>query len=524
MTCRRKCTAVSLVLGILAIIVGTVIIIVPNKMLPGLLKKALPIVPSSATFEPWSNPGKLPVNMEFYFFNIKNNLHTQKNGESTDTPIELGGNPIVEEKGPYVYRETRKRSNISFNEDQTELTFSEKTEFKFDSSASIGTEDDVIYGLNMPLLTVFGLISRMSDGGQKTMAVMLFNGMANRLKLQVVQKKNVSDWLWGADSEILQQLKQNINMLPPEMRDKATTTEFGYMMDNGASTQWVIGTGFEDLRDVAQIKKYNGKSELNFWGSCYSNQIEGTDGTIFHPNVDPEETLFMFSSDICRSIYAKKEGEQVVKGVKTLVFTPPSDVFASPEENSKNVGFCEPKPCLGSGLLRVTNCRHDAPLVISQPHLCDADENVTKTISGIKPDPTKHKTRLFIEPNLGVMVKAHKRLQFNALLLAESEFELTKQLKKYQIVPLFWVQEGFTGDDEFASMLNSNVNLMTFFPKYGDGIFITLVVIGLILIIIAFFFTIKTTKDGDHTKFIVPTVTMSSIKKREENNFGYSRQ
>ena len=96
---------------------------------------------------------------------------------------------------------------------------------------------------------------------------------------------------------------------------------------------------------------------------------------------------------------------QVVEGVKTLVFTPPSDVFAAPEENCRNEGFCVPKPCLGSGLLRVTNCRHDAPLVISQPHLCDADEKVQKTIKGIAPDPSKHKTRLYVEPTLGVMVK-----------------------------------------------------------------------------------------------------------------------
>ena len=44
------------------------------------------------------------------------------------------------------------------------------------------------------------------------------------------------------------------------------------------------------------------------------------------------------------------------------------------------------------------------------------------------------------------LVQAHKRLQFNALLLAEKEFDLTKNMKPYQILPLFWVQEGFTGE------------------------------------------------------------------------------
>ena len=95
----------------------------------------------------------------------------------------------------------------------------------------------------------------------------------------------------------------------------------------------------------------------------------------------------------------------MIKGIKTLVFSPPPDVFAEAKFNPLNEGFCEPQPCLGSGLLRVTNCRHDAPIVISQPNLCDVDAHVQASVSGISPDPTKHKTELFVEPNLGVVIE-----------------------------------------------------------------------------------------------------------------------
>jgi len=512
----KKCGFVLLALGILAIIIGVVIEVVPEQMMPDLLRSNLAIVPTSKTFEPWSNPGKLPVTMEFRFFNIKNNLDTKSSGESTDTPVEEGGMPIVEEKGPYVYRETRVRSNVSFNDEQTELSYSEKTKFVFDEKASAGKEDDMIYGLNMPLLTVFGLLGQI-DPSKAIMVKIIFNGMASRRNLKVVQRKSVQDWLWGSESTILKELQANKAMLPPEMQAKATITEFGYMMDNGAASHYVIGTGYKDLKDVAQIKKYNGKTKLDYWGSRYSNKIQGTDGTIFHPNVDAKETLFMFSADICRSIYAKSEGEEVVEGVKTLVFTPPSDVFAAPEDNPDNEGFCQPKPCLGSGLLRVTNCRHDAPLVISQPHLCDADKNVQKTVKGIKPDPSKHKTRLYLVPTLGVMIKAHKRLQFNAILLPPDGYDLTAKLKKDQIVPLFWVQEGFTGDKEFASMVQSSVNMIEFFPKNGKAIFYALTATGLILILIAFFAVLAKPKDEDgYNVNLVPTVRMSSVAKNQD--------
>ena len=127
-------------LGVILIIVSAVVIVVPNQMMPKLLKESLPLVKDSKVFESWKEPGKIPVTMEFYFFDIKNNLHTQASNESTETPIEHGGKPIVEEKGPYVYRETRVRSDITFNDDQTELGFSERTRFEFDAEASNGKE------------------------------------------------------------------------------------------------------------------------------------------------------------------------------------------------------------------------------------------------------------------------------------------------------------------------------------------------------------------------------------------------
>jgi len=211
----------------------------------------------------------------------------------------------------------------------------------------------------------------------------------------------------------------------------------------------------------------------------------------------------------------------MVKGIKTYVFSPPSDVFASPDENPDNEGFCEPKPCLGGGLLRVSNCRHDAPLVITQPHLCDADEEVQKTISGIKPDPTKHKTQLFVEPNIGALAEAHKRLQFNAILLPADGMDLTKDLKKNQIVPLFWIEEGFTADDDFAGMLRSKVAAITFFPNNGKAIFYAMIAIGIILIIIAFFAVANDKGEDDFKMDLVPPVRMSSVMK---TNNGYSRQ
>jgi len=525
----KKCGVVLLVLGITFIIVGVVIEVVPEQMMPSILKQKLPLVRGSDTFETFSNPGKLPVTMQFRFFDIKN--HVDANGtDGEKMPLEWGGKPIVEERGPYVYRETRERTVHEFNGDMTELTFSEKTYFQFDAEASNGTEDDIIHNINMPLLTVFGSLSQVPAMLQPT-AKGMFNVAvkSENYKQTVVESKSVKEWLWGANSTLLDfVLTLPDSVLPPGTKEKIPSTKFGFMMDNNATSTYVIGTGYEDLKDVAQIKKYNNKTELDYWGSCYSNAIKGTDGTIFHPNIDPKETLFMFVGDLCRSIYATKTAETDVKGIKTYLFEPPNDVFADAADNPDNEGFCEPKPCLGSGLLRVSNCRHDAPLVITQPHLCGAAKSVQETIEGLNPDPKIHQTQLYVEPNLGVIVEAHKRLQFNALLLPEDGMELTVNLTKDQVVPLFWVQEGFTADEEFAAVVQSGVSAITFFPNNGKAIFYAAIATGIIMIVIAFFAVGNHKNNDDFKMSLVPPVRMSSIAKHSEPNFhennGYRKQ
>merc|ERR1712168_709344 len=464
----KKCGIVLLVLGITFIIVGVVIEVVPEQMMPSILKQKLPLVKGSDTFETFSNPGKLPVTMQFRFFDIKN--HVGANGtDGEEKPLEWGGKPIVEERGPYVYRETRERTVHGFNGDMTELTFSEKTYFQFDAEASKGTEDDIIHAINMPLLTVFGSLGTLKDPTMQAMAKSTFNIAAQQANQKVVESKSVREWLWGVENDLLKFILEKLPdaMLPPGTKEKIPSTKFGFMMDNNATNTYVIGTGYDDLKDVAQIKKYNNKSELDYWGSCYSNAIKGTDGTIFHPNIDPKETLFMFSADLCRSIYARKTAEKDVNGINTYLFEPPPGVNADAADNPDNEGFCEPKPCLASGLLRVSNCRHDAPLVITPPHLLGAAKKIQETIEGLTPDPKLHQTQLYIEPNLGVVVEAHKRLQFNALFQPVEGMELTKNLTDDQIVPIFWVQEGFTADEEFAAVVRSGVSAITFFPNNG---------------------------------------------------------
>ena len=77
----------------------------------------------------------------------------------------------------------------------------------------------MIHGVNMPMLTVYGLISKIDDNDpMKSTVQYLFNQMANFLRLEIVQRKTVGEWLWGADSTILEQAFENIAFLPDSIK------------------------------------------------------------------------------------------------------------------------------------------------------------------------------------------------------------------------------------------------------------------------------------------------------------------
>lgn len=65
----------------------------------------------------------------------------------------------------------------------------------------------------------------------------------------------------------------------------------------------------------------------------------GTDGLQYHQFVDKSERLWLFNSDLCRSIWLDCLDEEVVlRGVHLLRFRPAADVFAM--RNDNNVCYC----------------------------------------------------------------------------------------------------------------------------------------------------------------------------------------
>lgn len=212
-------------------------------------------------------------------------------------------------------------------------------------------------------------------------------------------------------------------------------------------------SGENNYLDFTRIIEWKGKNKLSWWTSPSSNMINGTDGGTFHPLISKDETLYIFSSDFCRSIYLNFEKELTVLGIPTYRFIPPMKIFANVSVNPDNAGFCVPAGnCLGSGLLNVTACKQGAPIFLSLPHFYQSEAKYINAVDGMHPNKENHQTFLDINPLTGAVVRAAKRMQINAYVETIPEFVQTGHIRR-MAYPVMYLDESFVLDKGSAEKL-----------------------------------------------------------------------
>ena len=86
-----------------------------------------------------------------------------------------------------------------------------------------------------------------------------------------------------------------------------------------------------------------------------------SDGSMWHPFVQKTDTLYIFNTELCRSVYIEYEGEATLTASKIPVYSfgAPMSVMASGDDNPDNAGFCYPNAsyCLKTGAMDVSPCR-----------------------------------------------------------------------------------------------------------------------------------------------------------------------
>ncbi|KAG5834634.1 hypothetical protein ANANG_G00263520 [Anguilla anguilla] len=462
---RRSCAVYAtgiicahlLIVGIALIVAQVFPTLIQNR-----LKKEVTLTEGSRVFESWKNP-PAPIYMQYFFFNVTN-----------PDDFVSGGKATVEQVGPYTYREYRPRENVSFVDNGTKVSAFTPKSFVFLPEQSVGDpEVDLVTTINIPALAVMNKVK-----GSFWMGTMVSMWMKS-INVGIFMTRPVEEILWGFKDPLL----TSMHKIKPEVEEY-----FGLMYKkNGTSAgEFVLHTGEENYMDYAKIHTWKGEREISWWSSNESNMINGTDGSGFHPLVAKDEQLYVFTPDLCRSIYMKFVKDVEIKGIPAYRFAPPRDVLASQEENPANAGFCVPPgQCLGTGVLDVSMCRKGAPVVVSFPHFYHGEDKYINGVAGLSPNQEDHETFLDINPTLGIPIRASKRAQINILVNRISGFPITKKLTE-TIFPIVYVNETVVIDDASAAKMKRlllMVMLVSNFPLLIVGLGSLLLIVFIILII-----------------------------------------
>ncbi|XP_062291265.1 lysosome membrane protein 2-like [Scomber scombrus] len=479
-------SAVLLTVGI-GLFVGQVF----TTLMQNRLKKELILVEGSRVFESWKRPPP-PVYMQYFFFNVTN-----------PDEIAAGEKPVLNQVGPYTYREYRYKDNVSMVENGTKVSAYNTKSFVFLREKSVGDPSvDNITTVNIP---AWAVMTKLKGNFWKASMVSIW---MNSLGSGIFTTLTVDELLWGYEDPLLARLAPSYPDVEPY---------FGLMYKKNGSNdgEFIYHTGEQNYMDYGRVETWKGQRSLNFWTSNQSNSINGSDGSAFHPMLEKNERLYIFTPDLCRSIYMEFEKDVEVKGIPAYRFTPPRSVLASKEENPANEGFCvTPQECLGTGLLKVSPCRKGAPVVASFPHFFLGDEKYVMDIDGMYPQREHHQTFLDLNPTTGVIVRASKRAQINILFSRISGFPKTRQLKE-MIFPVMFLNESVVIDDASAARVQKLLLIVTLVSNFP----LIIVGLGAILLLVLIILLVRARNQQNEVKRIVFTKPVYTTTTADDTSY-----
>lgn len=453
-------------LGVILILAGIFTGLFFTSMFNAIIDSQVILKEGSQTFGWWAKPPVTPY-IKVYIYNVTN----------ADEFLNNGSKPIVDEIGPYIYRETWEKKNIVFHDNGT-LTFNQEKIYRFDEEASAGMEDDVVVVPNIPMLSA----TTQSKHAARFLRLAMASIM-DILKIKPFVEVSVGQLLWGYEDPLLKLAK---DVVPKDQ--KLPYEEFGLMYNkNGTSKDNVtMFTGASDITLYGLINNVNGMGQLAHYTTDECNSIRGSDGSIFPPHITKNTTLHVFDKDLCRMLPLKFEKEVMVADGKVpgYRFSPSTDVFGTPEENPFNACFCpQGPPCTPSGFFNVSACQFDSPVLLSFPHFYLANDSYRNAFDGISPpDPDKHRFYMDVQPLMGAGLSAKARVQVN---LAVSQVIDIKQVATFPTIvfPIMWFEEGI---DDLPEEMTTLMHLATTVPPViKTGLTITLLVVGSLMLIVA---------------------------------------
>eukprot|EP00794_Sanderia_malayensis_P007498 gene7498-8329_t len=459
---RDKCSIALLVIGVILVVAGAVLIPEFPKIIRKLINDNIVIKNGSEAYDQWHNPTS-PFYMNYYVFDLVN-----------EKDVLAGKKPNVTQKGPYAYREIRRNDPVNWKDDGDLLTYLQYKAYVFDKEMSCADclENDTVTTPNIPMLTL--MHETLTSNQLIQFGVLTIFESA---KVSFFHKLSVKEVLFGYNDTLLmflrnlehnklfEDLYKLLKRFAPKLAAKIPTINpFLQLQYNGTASMNMTGTvtihtGKKDINKIQETTSWKGEPMLSFWNSSYGNMINGSDGTHFKPNPSKTDRLYIFVTDICRSLYLNYAKEDSVHGIKLRKYTTLPSLFQNASVNEENRPFCVPK-CYDAGLLPIGQCLPmNPPVFMSGPHFYQGAPRLVDAIIGMEPKESLHATFLNVEPYTGITMKAYKRLQVNVDIQSSSTYRAVTKQTRDMIYPVMYIEEHGTISDADAKKFKKQVYL-----------------------------------------------------------------
>ena len=183
----------------------------------------------------------------------------------------------------------------------------------------------------------------------------------------------------------------------------------------------IIYTGVKDIERIGQFVQWDGLRTLGIWPGKTANDINGTEGLFFKPNINEGEPLSAFVDDVIRSFDLTQQKKVKHMGLEAWRYILDRHTFLSPLHYHPNSrwGNWDYDGLIYLGVIQWPN----VPVYGSEPHFLGGDPILREKVIGMEPDPERDTTQIDVEIYTGANIQFRMLLQLNAKTVKNSDFE-----------------------------------------------------------------------------------------------------
>ncbi|KAH8409656.1 hypothetical protein KR222_000810, partial [Zaprionus bogoriensis] len=422
-------------LGMTLLFLGAVIFMTDPVQL--IIEWQLSLNRNTLLYQLWLVP-PLEVFIVAYIFNYTN---VEDFVSGKDAKLKL------QEVGPYVYKEVLSNHNVTIHDHNNTITYTPRREYIFVPERSVGDPMvDRIRGVNIPYMGVTTQATSLS-----MFAALGLSALTKRLNAQPFLNVTVHDYLWGYDDHLVHLASKfvpslidfpSFGLMDKLFREGNESNVFNMHLPERKDSH---GVKLPDSPRAFSLNSINGERGFMRWE--YDEETNGTmcnriwgghDCTLFPRDMNENDTFYLYRRTFCRRLEVKFNRTLTFKGMDAVEFKMDPNIFDSDLQNENSSCFCKNNHCLKKGVGNVSPCYYNMPLAITYPHFMNTDPSLLEPFEGLNPDKERFESILMLQPQLGVPLHVHMKLQANQVV---GNIKFNSQMEPFEnmVLPLLWV-------------------------------------------------------------------------------------